>query len=138
MNELATSRLVVVGQIAFTRQQGKPVYVEERFGRSCSDGQPYVREVVAGPEWQALDCGWVKGASLIVVEHPAPRWTRQPGAEEKAAALAKVVEIASSPDAGGWLVRTGETFRGSPSDVTRLFLRCSQGLAQINVYLFPA
>lgn len=146
-NSPVNARLVVVEQIYFQSHNNDPVPLERRFVRQLkTDEQPYSRIIKVGKEWQQLDCGWIDKCSMLHIENIYPQWSVNPTPEERKEVDERIVELAicredapsGSIVVGDWDIPCGETFRGTPRFLDRLYLRCPTGEARCKVTLFPA
>ena len=105
------------------------------------DEQVWRRECVVGPEWQPLPLGWLEGqqVGLLVVTNEEGKFTQvQPAAEERAAALARVVELgvlAGPVPAPVTLVRPLTSVMLEP--LLPVWARCRTDKAKITVTAVP-
>ncbi len=61
------ARLVVVETVSHIGEE--IVSADSRFSRNLeSDEQPFSRKVYVGQDWAPLECGWIKEASMLVLE----------------------------------------------------------------------
>lgn len=143
MNEpVSKSRIGCRVQAFHQQPNAPPAVADPAWGRFVeSDEQPWVRQLTVGPEWQALDCGWVERAGLMVLQNTEGKFPQViPTEEERAAVAARVVELAYKPCPAfaTWVVRPGAAHVGEPGDVKLLRVRCRSGTARCTLYLFPA
>ena len=102
-----------------------------------------------GEAWVPIETGWLDGqCSMLHIENKEGRFTQvQPTEEQRAEAMARVVEIGTlidmSPIGQGQvlgaeiLVRPLESCRFEPTSVSSLRLRCCQGQAKVTITVFP-
>lgn len=143
MPHQSSSRITVVETVYHQTVPDQPTALESRFSRFlASDEQVYVRRLTVGEDWQRLDTGWLKVASLLLVSNDEGRGQQvQPTDQERADIAARVIEVAHGeyrsailPD---WLIPPGESLRGCPASLGNIWLRCRQGVARCTVVLFP-
>jgi hypothetical protein len=105
-----------------------------------SEDQPYLRQLLVGPEWERLDTGWVKAPGLIHLrneEEPAPTTPTGeplPGAEPKVVELGVLVNGSYRPVA---LVHPLFSQRVDPPPDQVYGLRCPTGRAQVTLTVLP-
>lgn len=124
--------LVVAEWVYHARPGGDTHVVESRYERQLGSGEQFFeRELVVGEEWAAITHCWLESAGMLTV-----------GTGEGAA---DVVEVAFAgvdgevpADQPRWLIHPGESFRGVPSSLTSLRLRCRRGEAIVTVGVVPA
>jgi len=133
------ARLVVVETVYCQSPGEQPVAVESRFGRALnSQEQPYRRVIKVGESWQPLDHGWVEEASMLVISNEEGKYLQVVPTEEQRKELeTKVVELAFPGQSGCWLIPPGDSFRGCPSGLGSLLVRCRKGMSKCVVHVFP-
>jgi hypothetical protein len=156
--EAHKARTVVVGTVTHMRDGAhRAVTVQLKSYRLHAESvQPYVREVEAGPEWTALDVGWVDPVGMVVIqnnqgtERPA---AFAPGVRSGPAAPPGTLEVGLSTDEpeaqrtmhspprtgpkGFDLVRPGEARVYSPPDAKALRVRSTTGeRVPVTVYVY--
>ena len=146
--------MTVVEQIYHQPAGEEPTAYHHSFVRKLTvQEQPYSRKIKVGEGWQPLDLGWFAdkpdAVGMVQVVNNEGRFTQtQPTDEERVAAAAKVICLVSrvidagiggmlAEDSFCWLIRPGESFRGSSTDATRIWIRCQFGVAQATVNVFP-
>lgn len=137
-------RITVVETVYHQAPGQQPTSVECRHTKSLdSDEQPYTRRVKVGQEWQALDCGWLEEASLLVLSNAKEQFAVNPTDEQRQEAEARVVEVGIAAEDDDtritplFLIAPGDTFRGQPLGVKAIKLRCRKGEATVTINLFP-
>jgi hypothetical protein len=153
------SRIGVVESVYCQQPGDNPISAESRFSRWLNtDEQPYSRKIKVTEEWQPLDWGWLKKASMLVVVNEEGRFLQvQPTPQERCDAISKVVEIGIAVCLdGGTLnipfaeILPRESSRFSPCKSIEaglvlccrhgeasLVLRCRHGEARCSIMLFP-
>lgn len=138
------ARIGVVSLVYHQQTGSEPVSVESRFSRWLeSDEQPYLRKLTIKEEWTALDGGWLKEVGEVFLRNDEGKFQVQPTDEERAAVMARVVEIAVvEPVVKQRLfvfgrIRPLESLQFEPHDLTSLRLRCVSGTARCTLALFP-
>jgi hypothetical protein len=95
------NRIVVVENVYHQSAEGlNPTHVYPRYTQFLTtDEQPYLRHTKVEEEWVALDTGWLKECSLIVIENMEGSFPFfNPTPEQVAEAVKKVIEIGFSSD----------------------------------------
>jgi len=135
-------RITVIGTVYHQPYGADAQAIEYRFSRLLDTSeQLYERRLVATEEWKPIDCGWIDQSSLIVIKNIEGKFLQKnPTEEERKEAEAKVLEVsfADTLSSDVWLIRPGEAFSGSPSNVKRLCIRCRKGAAKYILYLLPS
>jgi hypothetical protein len=137
------SRITVTEMLYHWSPTDEPEFVQRGWNRMIqSDEQSYRRRVLVKEEWQAIDCGWLRGQDLclLFISNEPDDQAGNPTPEEKQVSDAKVVELAFGNEAHvspSWLIYPGESFRGCPSTTENLLLRCQRGIARVNLFLVP-
>ena len=146
--------ITVVEQIYHQPAGEEPTAYQHSFVRKLSvQEQPYSRKIRVGESWQPLDLGWFADKpdeiGMVQIINNEGRFTQtQPTDEERAAMAAKIICVVSkvmgdritgvlAEDNFCWFIPPGESFRGSPTDATRIWIRCRSGVAQATVNVFP-
>jgi hypothetical protein len=132
------SRLVIKETVYFQQPEAKPIALESGSGQDiASDEQPYQRIIKLTESWTPLDTGWVKEASLIVIENQAGKHQLvRPDAKQIQEIAAKVIEIGKEGEA--WeLVPAGQTRVFTPVELDRIQLRSRSGEVKAIVTVFP-
>lgn len=123
-----------------TSPDHKPLLVDCRSKRTlASDDQPYQRfNLDVGEDWQPLkfDPDWVGPllCGLLIIKNEPTRFAVNPTPEQRTEAASRVLEVSVSGSAP-WLVFPGETFRGVPSDLSLVRVRCRKGSAKYSLTL---
>jgi hypothetical protein len=135
--KIGLAHLIVVESTVYQAEGREVVVVETRFGRPVKNNeQAYRRETSVGEDWEPLDSGWLK-EGMVVIENREGRFTQvQPSYEERAAAMARVVEV-SFAESADLLIAPLESLRCQPTRLESVKLRCRLGRANIVVSLFP-
>lgn len=153
---LPRDRLTVVEKVYHQQVGEQPIQIERSFERklatqdSAYTGKP--RRLVSS-NWEPIDIGWLsQGAgSFYLTNEEGKGLQRKPTPEEEAAIADRVIEVCftdsdgvpTGTDADGkptgmsFLVPPGEAFRGTPSDVSRLRIRCRSEQAKYSIWVFP-
>lgn len=134
---VAKARIVVTQTITHVPPRGEPTSIAVGTARNCrSDELPYRRpsgSFVVGGEWRAIDLGWLAEdpaqiGQVALYNTEGTTLEKIPTPEERAEIDRRVVEVAVVDCAGDpiptFLVRPGDVFRGEPTDVGRLRVRC--------------
>jgi len=131
-------RLTVKLEVYYEQSEFDPAQVSCSFVQLLpqSQDQIYVRRILVGPEWQALDIGWVKEVGFILVENRPKRFQAMPTEEEQAEVEKKVLSIRNS-EASEWPIASGAFFFGKPQDISTVQIRCLSGETQAVVNIFP-
>lgn len=130
------SKLTVVETVYHQAYGGQARSVVSNFSRTLnSDEEVYQRRMDLTPEWQALDCGWIKSCSMLLIENPPLRLQRVPTLEEAVENSKKVVEV-SFLSANGIIIFPGESARFTPTRPQELLLRAQVPL-RCRITLFP-
>lgn len=61
--------------------------------RAVGMGDPYVRTITVGEEWQVLELGHLKACSLMVLVNEATRWDRNPTDAQRLEAASRIIEL---------------------------------------------
>jgi hypothetical protein len=132
------AQLVVVETIYHAATGCEPTAAESRFARKLeTDEQPYTRRITVTQEWQQVDTGWITEAGMLRLANKEGEGLQvQPTAEERAAMASKIVEL-SVDGSAPWLIFPGESFRGMPSELESLRVRCRSGEARCLITIFP-
>lgn len=138
MTEIA-DRLTVVESVYHQRAGRDPIAIHHRWDRTLSDSeQSYSRELNITEQWQPLDCGWITTAGMLIIANEEGQFLQTiPTDEDRQAAMKRIVELRCG-DSPPWLVLPQECFRGQPSDVSSIQLRCQHDSARCTVHLIPA
>jgi hypothetical protein len=112
------------------------------FDDPCAqDGQQvWDRRFPVGNEWKPLaDGSWVENPGVIVVQNlTAPPRHVQPTEEQKAAADAAVLQVASGTDGRGMLtVHRGRFVLIDVANLSEWLIRCAEGEALAGVTVYP-
>ena len=145
---ISVNQITVVDKIYHRQGSESPTSVSSRFIRHLqTDEQVYERRTRVGEEWTPLEHGWIEEAGMIVIQNTEGTTLQViPTEEEKEETAAKILELSvtdgllDSPPgvlAKPWLIPPGESFRGYPSDVSKLVLRCRSGVCRYNVHVYP-
>jgi hypothetical protein len=133
------SRLGVVEHVYHQSSNDQPMQVEGRFSRPLlSNEQPFRRKLTATQERKRLETAWIDDAGMLCLANEEGKCEQVvPTPEQRALNAAKVVELSYGDSDDKWLILPGETFRGQPSNVKNLFVRCQCGTAECWVTIFP-
>jgi hypothetical protein len=140
---VAKSRLGVVEHVYYQATNDQATQVEGRFSRPLSTmEQPYRRKIVATEDWQPLETGWLNEAGMLFISNEEGKCPQVVPTEKQRADMgARIVELAFGTDFATtgdcWLILPGETFRGQPKDVKKLYYRCQRDTATCWVTIFP-
>jgi len=136
------NRLVVVETVYHAPSVDRPVSVDGSFSTwLSSDESPCgPRFSFAGEEWEQIDSGWIKQASMVSISNVEGKHHQVvPSAEEKVVIASKIIEVAvRGGEAHPFLVRPGQSMRFCPSDLSTLLVRCRAGRAKFNITIFPS
>jgi hypothetical protein len=132
------SRLVIKETVYFQQPEAKPIAIESGSGQDiASDEQPYQRIIKLTENWTPLDTGWVKEASLIVIESQAGKHQLvRPDAKQIQETAAKVIEIGMNEVAHD-LIPAGQTRAFTPVRFSSRQLRCQSGEVKAIITVFP-
>ncbi len=137
---ISKSRIVVVETVYHQQHGGQPTAVESRYAHNLTtDEQVYgPRKIVATEEWKPLDVGWVKSASLLILSNEEGKGLQvNPTEQQRKDMAARVVELSWDPRPFVWLIHPGHSFRGCPSQLKGLIIRCRSGQAECFVTVYP-
>jgi hypothetical protein len=131
-------RMVVTEEMVHQGPGRQPKSVSHSFGRQCTtDEEAYQRIVTVGPEWQALDFGWVKDCGMLSIVNVAPLTNVVLSPEQRAERNSKVVEVAAETGIPAFArIRVGESLRMEPIH-NGLALRCPNGTTKVNILAVP-
>lgn len=130
--------LVVVEVCCYQAAGQSPISPDSRFLVPVeSEEYPCVRPYRVGQEPRKLDYLWFGDASMVVIKNSPPPSDTVPSEEEARRLARRVVEVRFEGDQGCYLIPPGQSFRGCPSDVKNLTLRCREGETSCTVYVFP-
>lgn len=135
------SRLTVVEQVYFQNINSQPINADSRFSRNLeTEASPTKQRLSVEEEWRAVIYPGFNVGMVVIVNEEGSLGRVNPTEEELAATKAKIVEVScgitSSPYS--WLIPPGESHRGTPADISRMYLRCQKGTAMCTVHLFPS
>lgn len=135
-------RLTVVEMVYVQAPDSGPVAIESRYGVWIeSDEQTYTRRLTVGPEWQALDLGWLRDkpiALLHLSNEGNGRAFVTPTAEESAALAEQIVEVTATRQYVPLsYLSPGESLRMPPPDSFEWYVRCRNGKAKCVLNLVP-
>lgn len=99
--------------------------------------QLYQRKVQVGSEWKYVDLGWVESLSVLVISNQRQRPLVQPSVQEIQEASARIVELSYDDQDRGWVIKPGQSMRGTPNSPKSLRIRCLQGEATVLISAFP-
>ncbi len=142
-----TPQRIVVKETTYFQARGSPAMsVMASFVRPvASEEVPYQRPKVKVTEaWQPVDVGWLKKASMVILENPLEKRNTIPTAEETRAAGAKVlvigVDYGEGPPLAAQHCPPGESVRVNPpfGSVSALRMRCLSGECLVTLTAFPA
>lgn len=142
VRDLDRARLTVTQKVYHQSVGEKPLVIESAFGRwLTTQEQPYTRHSRVGETWQAIDGGWTRGLSQLVLENKEGAFRHtNPTEAEREAVKARVLEIGL--EVGGTVYPFGkvhalETLRLDPENLSRMRLRCRSGEARYCLTLIP-
>jgi hypothetical protein len=136
-------RLTVVENVVHRSNSPRTTNVPSRFSRQLTlDEQVWQRTKVVTYQWELLEAGWIRAASMVVIQnlgHPNPP-PGNPTPEQKEDLATRVLwvcfdERCLRPDI---LIPPGESGRFSPAALERVSLRMARAEARVAVYVFPA
>jgi len=130
------ARLTVVETVYHQTIDEDPTEVDSRYSRLLkSDEQPFVRRCKATETPQGIpqEC-WLTKASMVTIRnlegvYPGPVLPSQEEKDEIAGLVIIVNDL--------WIVPPGETFRGTPKDLSKVTVSCLQGAARYLLNVFP-
>lgn len=138
--------LTVVDNTYFTPLDGlDPSQTDSRFEVHVkSEEQPYKRRLKIGEAWQRLESGWVKDAAMLVLANDEGIANLQlvPTEEQAKEIEGKILEVCdltplTTVPYGQWLVHPGQSHRGCPADLGRLFVRSRSGITRASLTIYP-
>lgn len=135
----APARLCIVSTIYHQQHNRNPLSFEGKVSRPLkTKEQVYTRQLTIGEHWTALDTGWLKTAShILIVNNEGKFLTANPTNEEALSIPQRIIELGyTAHNSDTWLIRPGEFFAGSPSHLD-LRIRCKKGQAEITLNIFP-
>lgn len=136
----------VIESLYFQSPGDDPLSVDHRFGGQVeTDEQPYMRKKKVGENWEPLDCGWLQGTKMLLIENESPNYQKVPTDEERRRDKEKVVEVGLDmiEIKGSHCYKTfasippGQTARFLPADLASLGVRCQAGQTTYKVTLIP-
>lgn len=131
------SRITVVEHVY--HESKKATCVSSRYTMPASmNKRKYENDVVAGPDWQELDFGWVDEVELAVLKNTEGSGLQvQPTPEEIADIALRTIELGvGEPPVPFARVKSGTSARFQPHG--KLFIRCLHGKAQCEVHAIPS
>jgi hypothetical protein len=137
------SRLTVVELVYYQQVDAQfPVSYDHRFGCAVeSTEQAYVRLTEADEDWKKVETGWIKEASMVVIKNEAGKYNHNPTEEKRVAEEAKILEVSlvphSSPPCSCLCIRPQQSQRITPTELSRLKIRCARGSARYTVVAVP-
>lgn len=132
-------RITVVQHIYHQSTGEQPTQIDNNFTRNLETiDQPYVRRCKATETKQKLDCGWLQDVSrIIIINEEGTNLQVVPTDGERKATAAKILELSFQENGPGWLILPGESFHGSPSDVSNLLIRSLSGITKYTLHALP-
>lgn len=143
------SRLIVVESVYHQHFGAEPESFDSRYSRWLDVvEQVYKRELTITEDWQLLDHGWIKNASLLLVSNiEGKALLRNPTEQERSDLKSHVVELGvaiAGPEGEARYIRSfsyippGESTRlCNPLPLNDLRLRCSSGSARCQILIVP-
>lgn len=135
----AASRITVIERVYHQVRGEQPKGFETTFVLpTLGDDEPYSRKVKIVGQWTPLDLGWITRARMMILRNDEGKFPhRVPSPAERELASRKVVQVSFDGETPALDVHPTETARFSPSDLTRVWLRCLDGMAHGVVQLYP-
>jgi hypothetical protein len=146
MADLPAGYLTVVEMVYHQLTAGQPVVAESRFGRPLkTDEQPYRRTFRLGEQWVSVETGWVDQPAMLMISNETGKGlTANPTQEMRDELSRKVIEMGVSvcsviEDTVVPVLKIlpGESFRGQPSEIGSLRVRCAHGETKCTVTAIP-
>ena len=146
MSEEGLDRILVIDSVYFCPYNDEVIGVDSRYDRPLeTQEQVYTRQchnpnTVSTEEWRQLDFGWLSSniGMFVITNDEGKYYDTHPSEEEKEDTKKRILQIRcnANPDCV-WLIPPGESFRGSPSDPSHLWIRCEHGQAKYTLTAFP-
>jgi hypothetical protein len=146
MAALPMGHLTVVEMVYHQLKSGQPVVSESRFGRPLkTDEQPYRRTFRLDEQWIVAYTGWVDCPAMILIANETGKGlTTTPSQEMRDELSRKVIEVGVSVCSmiedtvvPIFKILPGESFRGQPSEIGSLRLRCAHGETKCTITAIP-
>lgn len=139
-------RITIVEKFYFEAAQGEQLMLTTAYERlSHSLEQPYQRKCKATEAWQKIDSGWLgDNVSMIIIENVEGKGPIQKllSQEEKNAIQGRILYVSLSdvetPSVAqdGFIVSPGDSLRISPTNVSKVIVRCPSGIVKFNLTAF--
>ena len=138
----SSSRFVFVGNAYFQSVDESPQVVELQLSEElASSEQPWSRKLKVGPDWKALDFGWLDGqvGFLVLQNEEGKRFQTIPTRSERAETMARIVEVKFEANGvtAAVLVRPGRFLACEPEGASRVYVRCRSGEARCTLTAYP-
>lgn len=157
------SRVSIVETLYFHTVGVNPHVVQTRYGRNLkTEEQVFVRRLTLTDDWVALDAGWLKAVSYVLIQNMEGRMLQvNPTDEERADIESRVVEIsfsASEPQPANdgprdmfspplpitgpiptahLILPPRESLRLCPLNIHNIRIRCRNKTAKIVLHMIP-
>lgn len=144
-----TDRITVVETVYHQSFGGEPTCSESKYTKILETmEQPFKRDTKCTEEWDKLDAGWLDECSLLVISNKEGSGLQSiPTEDEKLDIAMRVIEISGEYDIGSvdgpekpvphFEICPGESFRGCPVELKKLYIRCRYETARYSLTVFP-
>lgn len=103
-----------------------------------SSEQPYYRRIEVGTELTKVDAGWLKECGMLFIKNEGlDQPTTIPTPQESEERAARVLEIYNGSGSKPWLLDPNDSFKGRPSNLDDLYIRCQFGTTRVLLYILP-
>lgn len=135
-------RTTQVMQLYFERHGDQPTSFDWRCSHVTppADEDPWQRRITVGPEWTALDFGWLTdNPGMVVIENQAGAGRLvQPTPAEREATKLQVIEVSfNGDDAPACLIHPGLFFAFMPVAAAGVRVRCRAGSVKAYLVTLP-
>jgi len=103
---------------------------------SKSEDPVYSRKIKIGEEWISVDTGWFKESGYILIQNIKKKYRANPDEKEIESEKKKTIRIRSG-NGEGWIIKNGSFFFGSPSEMSKVQIKCECETTQIEIHIFP-
>ncbi len=137
--DVQKGRLTVAESIYHQLPGKQPVALGEPFSKRLSSAhRPYQYAIILTEEWKQVDGGWLIDCSLLHVANDEGKlMQRVPTIAEQEEINSRIIQV-SIESSKPWLVAPGETFRGCPSSLADVKVRCGKGTARCTITVIPS
>ena len=136
----STNRITVVEHVYLqSAGETEPKAVSLSYSRQVeSTEQPYERFCKASRDWSPVDYGWIRDPGMVIIASKDGKFTQTyPSDEERKAMENRIIEVSLGDYDCVLTIPPGEALRISPSDSSKVKIRCLGGPARYVVYAFP-